>query len=43
MNFDFMVLLPFWILGVPLVVAVLSYFRLPKHSEIVRRSERRRN
>ncbi|MCM0000272.1 MAG: hypothetical protein NBV68_12875 [Erythrobacter sp.] len=35
--------LPFWILGVPLVVSVISYMRLPSQSDLVppdRRAER---
>lgn len=36
-------ILPFWILGVPLIVAIISYFRMPRQSELAppdRRSER---
>lgn len=35
--------LPFWILGIPLVVSVISYMRLPRQSDLVppdRRAER---
>lgn len=36
--------LPFWILGVPLVVSVISYMRMPRQSDLVppdRRNDRR--
>jgi len=28
-------ILPFWILGVPLIVAIISLLRLPRHRDIV--------
>ncbi len=37
-------LLPFWILGVPLVIAIISYLRMPRQSELAppdRREDRR--
>lgn len=37
-------ILPFWILGVPLVVAIISYLRMPNQRDLAqpdRRGERR--
>ncbi len=44
MDYSYIVnILPFWILGVPLAVAVISYLKMPRQSELVppdRRNDR---
>ncbi len=35
--------LPFWILGVPLVIAMISYVRTPKHRDLATSDQRRNN
>lgn len=39
-SFSIVNLLPFWILGLPLIVAIFSYFRMPRHVDLVPRDRR---
>lgn len=40
-SFDLINLLPFWILGFPLVVALVSLMRLPRRSDLIHADPRR--
>lgn len=42
-SFNIIPILPFWILGVPLAVAIISLIRLPKQSELARSDGDRNN
>lgn len=39
-SFSIVNLLPFWILGLPLLVGIFSYFRMPSHTDLVPRDRR---
>jgi hypothetical protein len=36
-SFELVNILPFWILGIPLLVGIISYMRMPRQSDLVSR------